>query len=300
MVSTGLSEFTFGFGFLHEQITRLRQLTFDNDGTRLTGAPVFPSQQFEAERGYDVFLPTSGGDYYYQFKATDYYSHPRSLWRADGTHNGPYYRIKLHKPNYNQQHRVLQTLSGTREYPNKEHTYYVAPEINSLSRYKTAFLEENITENSRKIPLIDCDPIPNADQHYITFQAGDLGWEQHSHSKHHDYSILGKEIIPEYINNKSKWKKIDDKYASDLLSEISQTAKKIISQQELDQILNKFAFHSERFEDSIAQEKFVLSRKMKTLITTSFILSHVFGVTLFFVGSQSNAEKQNEFSEDNS
>ena len=292
MVSTGLSEFTFGFGFLHEQITRLRQLTFDDEGTRLTGAPVFPSQQFEAERGYDIFLPTSGGDYYFQFKASDYYSHRRSMWRADGTHNGPYYRIKLHKPNYNKQHRVLRILSGTRDHPNKEHTYYVAPEINSLSDYNAAFLAGNITENSRKIALKECDDILNSDQHYITFQAGIEEWEQHSVSKHHDHSILGKMIIPEYIKNKSKWKKIDDKYASDLLYEISNTAKQVVTTNQLNEVLDKFIHHSEIFEQSITQEKFVFSKKMKTLIKTSFILSHVFGATLFFVGSQGDLEYQ--------
>jgi len=294
MVSTGLSEFTFGFGFLHEQITRLRQLTFNDEETRLTGAPVFPSQQFEAERGYDVYLPTSGGDYYYQFKASEYYSHPRSKWRADGTHPGPYYQIKLHKANRNHQHFVLKNLSGDRVHPNKEHVYYVAPEINSLPQYNLHFLREEITESSRKIPLIDCNHIRDTNQHYITFEPEVRGWEQHSLSLHHEHSILGKEIIPEYIKNRSKWKKIDDKYASDLLSEITTTAKKIVSQSELEHVLDKFSFHSERFEDSITQEKFVLSTKMKTLIKTSAILSHVFGATLFLVGSQDSKLGQNQ------
>jgi hypothetical protein len=290
MVSTGLSEFTFGFGFLHEQITRLRRLTFDDEGTRLTGAPVFPSQQFEAERGYDVFLPTTGGDYYYQFKASDYYSHPNSLWLDDGTYDGPYYRIKLHKKDYNKQHRVLRILSGTKELPNKEHVYYVAPEINSLSWYNAAFLAENITENTRKIPLVECDNIGDANQHYITFERGVKGWEQHSFSKHHDFSILGKEIFSEYLKHRSEWKRIDDQYASDLLSEISNTAKQIVTANQLNEILDKFTIHSERFQQSVTQEKFVLSKKVKTLIKTSFILSHVFGATLFFVGSRGDLE----------
>jgi|GEM_PF-1344580 len=288
MVSTGLYEFTFGFGFLHEQIVRLRQQTLE-DETRLTGAPVFPSPQFEAERGYDVYLPTSGGDYYYQFKASEYYSHPRSTWRADGTHTGPYYRIKLHKADSNKQHRVLRTLAGTKEYPNKEHTYYEAPEINSLNRYNTAFLAGDITENSRQIPLNECDDIWEGSQHYITFQKENVGWEQHSFTKHHDHSILGKEIIPEYLKHKSEWKKIDDRYATELFSKILGVAKRVETTKEIEIILEKISINFEKFEHSVADEKFVLPVKIKMLIKTSTILSHVFGATLFFVGSRDNS-----------
>jgi hypothetical protein len=293
MASTGLSEFTFGFGFLHEQITRLRQLTFDDEGTRLTGAPVFPSQQFEAERGYDVFLPTSGGDYYYQFKASDYYSHSRSLWRADGTYDSSYYRIKLHKANRNHQHFVLKNLSGDRNHPNNEHVYYVAPEINSLPQYNLAFLREEITENSRQIPLIDCSRLQDANQHYITFQPKIRGWKEHSLSIHHDHSILGKEIFSEYLKHRHEWKRINDQYASDLFSKISDTAKKIVTANELNQMMDKFTYQSEKYEQSISQEKFILSKKMKSLVKTSFILSQIFGATLFFVGSQ-NSDNQDK------
>jgi hypothetical protein len=293
MVTTGLSEFTFGFGFLHEQIVRLRQEVLE-DGTRLTGAPVFPSPQFEAERGYDVFLPTSGGDYYFQFKASDYYSHPLSEWLADGTYTDPYYRIKLHKRDNNKQHRILRALSGKKECPYKEHTYYVAPEIDSLASYNTAFLAGNITENSRKIPLIECDDILNASQHHITFQKGEEGWKQHSFSIHHDHSILGKQIIPEYVKHKSEWKKIDDQYATVLFSTILDRAKQVETTKEIETILEKFSINFERFERSVVDEKFVLSVKVKTLIKTSFILSHVFGATLFFVGSQGNFQNQNQ------
>lgn len=280
MVSTGLSEFTFGFGFLHEQIVRLRQQSLEG-GIRLTGAPVFPSPQLESVLGYDAYLPTLGGDYYYQFKTSEYYSRPQAKLRTDGTHNGPYYRIKLHKANYNNQHRVLRILSRT-----KEHTYYVAPEIDSLSRYKTAFLEGNITENSRKIPLRECDDIWDGKQHYITFQSGNADWIQHSFPRHHDYSILGNEIIREYLKHKSNWREIDDKYASDLFLKISDAAREIVTRTELDMIMEKFSVLLEMFEQTSMNEKFLPSKRVNNLVKASFILSHVFNATLFFVGTQ--------------
>jgi hypothetical protein len=283
MVSTGISEFTFGFGFLHEQINRLRQETLE-DGTRLTGAPVFPSQQFEAERGYDVYLPTTGGDYYFQFKASEYFLDSRSGWIADGTHNGPYYQIKMHKPHYNNQHRVLRTLSR-----DKEHTYYVAPELNSLDQYKTAFLGSLITEASRKIPLKDCRDYYDGDQHFISFQPGVERWVEHSFSIPHDHSLLGKEIIRDYIKHKSEWKKIDDQYASNLFSDISRIAADIVTKKELDLLVEKFSTNLEISEKFMVDEKIHLSKKVKTLVKTSFILSHVFGATLFFVGSQGDS-----------
>ncbi len=280
MVSTGLSEFTFGFGFLHEQIVRLRQQSLER-GIQLTGAPVFPSPQLESVSGYDAYLPTFGGDYYYQFKRSEYCSRPQAKLRANGIHNGPYYRIKLHKANYNNQHRVLRILSRT-----KEHTYYVAPEIDSLSRYKTAFLEGNITENSRKIPISECADICDEDQHYITFQSGNVDWVQHSVPSHHDYSILGNQIHHEYTKHQSEWKEIDDKYASDLFSKITEIAKEIVTSTELDMILEKFLVVNERFDQSSMNEKILPSKKVNNLIKASFILSYVFNATLFFVGTQ--------------
>jgi len=288
MVSIGLSEFSFGFGYLHEQIVRLRLQSL-TDGTRLTGAPIFPSQQVEAMRGYDVYLPKFGTDYYYQFKASEYFSHPRSKWRANGTHTGPYYRIALYKANYSQQHRRLRALSM-----DKEHTYYVAPEFNSWERYNTGFLEGTITENSREIPLDECDDILDGRQHYITFHSGNGGWEQHSDTKHHDGSILGKQIFSEYIKHKSDWKKIDDQYASSLFSEISDTAKKIVTKEQFDDIINKINVRQESFEQTVMRENLILPRKVETLIKTSQILSLFFGATLFLVGSQDSNSGQNQ------
>jgi hypothetical protein len=192
----------------------------------------------------------------------------------------------LHKDGFNQQHRALRILSR-----DKEHTYYVAPEINSLVDYNIAFLGGTITENSRQIPLRECDDIWDETQHYITFQSGNAGWDQHSFSIHHDDSILGKQIIPEYVKYKSEWKKIDDHYTSNLFSEISDAAKKIVSKNELDMIMEKFSVSLEMFERLSMNEKFVLPIKVKTLIKTSFVLSHVFGATLFFIGSQ-NSQNQ--------
>jgi hypothetical protein len=106
MAEIGISEFTFGYGFLYEQ-------TQGNWGN-LTAAPILPSLQQEEQQGWDARLPLTGTDFYYQFKLSEY------LWRGNAKYRiGPnkppedciyadaYYRFWLHKRNNNQQHRRL-------------------------------------------------------------------------------------------------------------------------------------------------------------------------------------------------
>jgi hypothetical protein len=99
MVSIGISEFTFGFAFLHEQTIA------QWDG--LTAAPILPSLQQEASAGWDAHIPLEGEAFFYQFKLTDYLFRSNATFIRDGTYSGPYYRIDLHKRNYNNQHRLL-------------------------------------------------------------------------------------------------------------------------------------------------------------------------------------------------
>ena len=145
MADLGLSEFSFGYAFLHKQ-------TLHKWGS-IRGFPILPSLRREARTGWDARLPTKGKDYYYQFKLSERFSRGNSKFIADGTYSSPYYRIKLYKANNNQQHRHLwehTQISGNEE------TYYVAPEVSTTEKFTDAFMDGKITDNSRLIPLQSC------------------------------------------------------------------------------------------------------------------------------------------------
>src|SRR5260370_26877086 len=203
MVSIGISEFTFGYAFLYEQ-------THANwEG--LQAAPVLPSLQQEEEEGWDAHLPLTGVDYYYQFKLSEHLSRPHASFIQDGTYQGPYYRISLHRRNNNRQHQRLR-----QHVANNPHTYYVAPEFNTLEEFNTSFLARQITERSRLIALADCDDIADGDQHYITFQTGEPAWVQHSEAKRHEKSRLGRELQHLYQEAANEWVPIDQRFAENL------------------------------------------------------------------------------------
>jgi hypothetical protein len=161
MVAIGISEFTFGFAFLYEQ-------TSQNWGD-LAAVPILPSLQQEAQDAWDAHLPLLAEDYYYQFKLSEYLYCPNAKYIEDETYNQSYFRIALHKRDNNRQHRRLKLHAQT--HPN---TFYVAPELNNIDDFNQAFLAQNLSQNSRLIPLNDCDDIAedDGDQHYITYQMG--------------------------------------------------------------------------------------------------------------------------------
>src|SRR6184192_674522 len=99
MAVVGISEFTFGFAFLHEQ-------TLQNwEG--LTAAPILPSLQQETDVGWDARLPRHAVDFYCQFKLSDYLSNWNAKYILDNTYTTPYYRISFHRKNDNRQHQRL-------------------------------------------------------------------------------------------------------------------------------------------------------------------------------------------------
>ena len=181
MAAIGISEFTFGYAFLYEQT--------QTNWTNLRAAPVLPNLRQEQEEGWDAYLPANGIDYYYQFKLSDYLSRANATFIRDDTYDGAYYRIALYRKDNNRQHQRLRDHS--RANPN---TYYVAPEFNRVDDFHTAFLANQITNNSRIIPVSACDDILDSDQHYLTFQPGEPAWNQHSERKRHDLSFSGREL----------------------------------------------------------------------------------------------------------
>ena len=206
MAITGISEFSFGYAFLYEQTRR-------NWGG-LRAAPILPSLQQEADEGWDAHLPTHGTDYYYQFKLSDYLSRRNATYIKDSTYTAAYFRIAFHRRDGNRQHRRLKAHAATHPF-----TYYVAPEFTGLTEFNSSFISERITENSRIIPIADCDDVYDGDQHYITYQTGNSTLRQHSESKAHETSFTGKEIERVYRSSTNHWEQVNTEFAEKVLEE---------------------------------------------------------------------------------
>lgn len=261
MVSTGISEFTFGYGFLYEQT----QANWKD----LTAAPILPSLQKEKDEGWDAHLPLKGIDFYYQFKLSDYLSNGNSKYIKDGTYSSPYYRFSLHKPDYNRQHNTL--VRHAKKHPN---TFYVAPEFSGIEKFNSAFLSRQLLSNSRLIPLNKCKEELNAFQHHITFQPGNRNWKVHSEVSSFESSRRGDEIEAIYRESSSQWRAIDDNFAEELFISVSNR----ISNTDVDSSIR--AANAELLE--IEQEN---RNRNGYLRRAADLLSINFGVALVIVGS---------------
>lgn len=263
MASTGISEFTFGFAFLFEQTQRY--------WANLQAAPVLPSLKQEVNDAWDARLPLQGTDFYYQFKLSDYLTRRNSKYIADGTYNSPYYRISLHRRNGSLQHRRL--MSHAQNNPN---TFYVIPEFNGESAFNSCFLERQIVDNSRLIPLAQCNPINDGEQHHITFQMGNPTWMQHSEAKQHDDSIPGREIESLYRASHDLWRPVNMGFAQNLFDSTAQAVRRRLAEEgEFDfSVLN------------LLNPPLDLGNRTRYLQRTAELLSVFYGLTLVIVGRE--------------
>lgn len=268
MVSIGISEFTFGYAFLYEQTRR-------NWGD-LRAAPVLPNLQQEYEEAWDARLPLNGVDYYYQFKLTEVLRRRNAKYIADGTYSGQYFRISLHKHENSRQHRRLKMHADTHR-----HTYYVAPEIDESADFNSIFLQELVTDNSRIIPLGQCDNIDDNDneQHYITFQENDINWIQHSEKSRKEHSILGKDIRHLYETSRMETKELDENYSRQLFDDAVSTVWRIIDSED-----KEYRRRTEK-NLSLLEYQHVNQTRENILKRTSKVLSVFLGLTLVIVGT---------------
>lgn len=215
MAKTGISEFTFGFAFLHEQANL--------HSANLSAAPILPSLIQEQEEGWDANLPVRGTPFFYQFKLSDYLTYGNAKYIKDGTYRAPYYRISLHRKNNSEQHNALKRLSATE--PN---TFYVAPEFTGRSEFNSAYLSREVARRSRLVPLTACRLISDSEQHYISYQSGSLGWNEHSEAFRHEVSYRGDEVESLYSSSKERWERIDFGYAVNLYGRVVENVKQTL------------------------------------------------------------------------
>jgi hypothetical protein len=210
MVAIGVSEFTYGFAFLFEQVNA--------NWLGVAAAPILPSLQTEQMSGWDVSIPVFGVPFFYQFKVPQYLSAPHATYINDETYDSPYYRIDLHSRDNNRQHRLLKALGNA--YPN---TFYAAPELNTQAEFTTQFLAQTLVDASRLIPLVDCDDIAPEDstQHRITFQPGSIDWIFHSSPHRKTFSYFGRASLHDlYLKSRKDWLALDEQYAEELMTRI--------------------------------------------------------------------------------
>jgi hypothetical protein len=216
MVPVGFSEFTYGFAFLFEQVNA-------NWGG-LTAAPILPSLQQEQFQGWDVSIPMFGVPFFYQFKIPQYLSAGNAMYIDDGTYQGAYYRIDLHRRDYNLQHRTLRQVCV-----NNPNTFYAAPEVNTQAAFTENFLAQTIVDVSRIIPLGDCVDILPTDgtQHSITYQQDDPNWIFHSEPHRQTRSYSGRDLGAVYHQTEKTWRTVDSAFALDLLVATTTTIKNV-------------------------------------------------------------------------
>jgi hypothetical protein len=269
LVDLGISEFTFGFAFLHEQANR--------SWSSLRGVPLLPNLQEETNVGWDAMIPTRGKNYYYQFKLSDFLVRGNAKYIFNGRYRGPYFRIKLHKFNFNHQHRIL--WEHAKQFGN-EHTYYVAPETFSQSQFKNAYLNHNLSDYSRLIPLRSCrNYLPNdEEQHYITYQRNNSGFLQHSEIHIGEGSFSGKEIGEVYKQSRKDFRPIDNKYADDMIKSTVNS-------------LDKLLKSDYRAEIELLLEKNTPEERISKLLYASELLLTGFGVYTAIVGEKESNEK---------
>lgn len=278
MAQVGISEFTFGFGFLSEQTRR--------HWANLRIAPILPSLQQEQHEGWDAHLPLAAVDYYYQFKISDYLERSNSKFIAEGIYTSPYYRIALHRRNQNQQHQRLK-IHATQN-PN---TFYVAPEFHSPWAFNSAFLNQQILNRSRLISLRDCRYVDDSEQHFITFQTGSQKWRFHSESEEHESSIGGEQLSHVYAERRNEFREVDDRFAAELFEKTAETAKSALTKEHEKRRKRRRKKSEAAEEPSERVEDLELlhfdprhHERRDVLKRTSQVLSVFFGLTLVLVG----------------
>ena len=263
MATIGISEFTFGYAFLYEQTRK--------NWANLKAAPVLPSLQKEKDEGWDAHLPLQGVDFYYQFKLSDHLSRGNSRYIADGTYSAPYYRLSLHRRDNNRQHQRLRKLAET-----NQNVYYVAPQFDTIDDFNAAFFSSQIADQSRLIPVRECDDINDGEQHHITFQLNQPQWSQHSERKHHEMSFVGRDIEKLYGATRRKWKPIDKGFAEALFERTAAAVRQVIERE--DHRVARAALPLLDFNPRSAERNAVLLR-------ASQVVSVVLGATLVIVGT---------------
>ena len=146
-----------------------------------------------------------------------------------------------------------------------------------MEDFNTSFLAHQITERCRLIALADCDDVTDGNQHYITFQAGNPGWIQHSEPKRHHTSRIGKELPNLYRETAKEWRPIDRQFAENLLEKTRVSVLRVTDEEIL--------LPAQRPPITLLDQGIAQAERGEILQRTSELVSPVFGLTLVLVGT---------------
>lgn len=154
-MQANFSEFTYGFALSHELVSTARG--------SLIGAPVFPSLIDEGKYGgFDVKIEFMGFPLFLQFKLSEYMT--RSSAEQWWMYNSNYYRMRLMPLRYSQQHSLLLNWETCGNL-----VYYAAPAFHLSDEMNKNFLNSTIVENSMFFLPSEIGPLPDGNDHCITF-----------------------------------------------------------------------------------------------------------------------------------
>jgi len=279
----GISEFTYGFAFLYEQ-TRAK---WDN----LKAVPITPSLAQEGGRGgvesqgWDARLQLKkGSDFYFQFKMSDYLLDSRAKYFNQGPGIGPYYRFALHRKNNYLQHKSLRELSKK-----EKNVFYVAPEfspsiyrasnVQRMESLNTIFLNGEVTENSRLIPVSQCNDyaIDDPEQHHMIYRKDFRARIYSDHPFDVEKSYRGKKLEKLYRNHSGRFSDINDDFILNLFRDYIDVISEIYSEKGKIRGYNKNPFDLLNFDPKFA-------KKEETLLRLSQICMVFFNSVLILVG----------------
>ncbi len=150
------SEFSYGFGFTHELVSRQHQ-----NAT----APKFLSLREEGQQGYDVHVAYHGIPLFFQFKLSDYLKGANSkYWDS---HRVPYYRFSVTRLRISDQHNQLKNLVQQGE----PHVYYAAPAFHTNPEFHRCFQTGTIVTRSLCLPVSNLQRLADYQQHHVSFHS---------------------------------------------------------------------------------------------------------------------------------
>ena len=151
-----ISEFSYGFGFTHELVSRQHQ-----NAT----APKFLSLREEGQQGYDVHVVYHGIPLFFQFKLSDYLQGANSkYWDS---HRVPYYRFSITQLRISDQHNQLKNLVQQGE----SHVYYAAPAFHTNPEFHRCFTAGTIVTRSLCLPVNNLQRLADYQQHHVSFHS---------------------------------------------------------------------------------------------------------------------------------
>ena len=155
-MKAAFSEFSYGFGFTHELVSRQHQ-----NAT----APKFLSLREEGQRGYDVHVAYHGIPLFFQFKLSDYLKGANSKYWT--SHLDPYYRFSVTRLRISDQHNRLKDLVQQGE----THVYYAAPLFHTDPEFHRHFKTSAIVSQSLCLPVSNLQSLTDDEQHHVSFHS---------------------------------------------------------------------------------------------------------------------------------